>query len=239
MERKRIIIGDVHGCYNTLLRLVEKIFLQYDRESVDLVFTGDLIDRGPRSDRVIDIVMELGAACVLGGHEEKILRHWQGTLPKGKKLAKRTKSQLKYDKYKEFIRSLPLSISFNLEGRKYVLVHAGVMPGIPLEEQNREYLLRIRYIHDGKMVKRYIREGKRSVRNPDARGWWEFWNGPEHIIYGHAPFFDGPNFLEWSSGVDTGCCYKVHNKKPDLKARLSCLVIPGFEVISVPYAEEG
>ena len=53
------IIGDVHGEYDTLMRLVSKI-----PSEAKLIFVGDLIDRGSQSVEVIRQYSMLGAYCV-------------------------------------------------------------------------------------------------------------------------------------------------------------------------------
>jgi serine/threonine protein phosphatase 1 len=58
------IIGDVHGYYDKLMRLVRKL-----PQNARLAFVGDLIDRGPDSAKVIAFVREGGHLCVRGNHE--------------------------------------------------------------------------------------------------------------------------------------------------------------------------
>ena len=60
------VIGDVHGCYKTLLALIDKI---PDEHKKRLSFAGDLIDRGPRSRQVVEYVIKHGHDCVSGNHE--------------------------------------------------------------------------------------------------------------------------------------------------------------------------
>ncbi len=48
------VIGDVHGCYHTLVKLVEKL-----PKKAELIFVGDLCDRGNFSRNVIDFVMKM------------------------------------------------------------------------------------------------------------------------------------------------------------------------------------
>ena len=52
---RRIVIGDVHGHYDTLLRLFDAI-APNERDGV--YFIGDLIDRGPNSAQVVDFVIK-------------------------------------------------------------------------------------------------------------------------------------------------------------------------------------
>ena len=62
-----IVIGDVHGCYKTLMALLEKIPEEHKKQ---ICFTGDLIDRGPRSREVVQFVVDNGHLCVMGNHEQ-------------------------------------------------------------------------------------------------------------------------------------------------------------------------
>jgi len=59
------VIGDVHGYYDKLMRLVAKL-----PKNAALAFVGDLIDRGPDSAKVVAFVREGGHICVRGNHEE-------------------------------------------------------------------------------------------------------------------------------------------------------------------------
>ena len=63
------VIGDVHGHYDTLMELVAKL-----PKDAKLVFVGDLIDRGPKSAEVIRFVREGNHSCVMGNHEELMIR---------------------------------------------------------------------------------------------------------------------------------------------------------------------
>jgi serine/threonine protein phosphatase 1 len=60
------VIGDVHGCYKTLLALLDKIPEEHKKR---ICFAGDLIDRGPKSKEVVEFVIENGHDCVAGNHE--------------------------------------------------------------------------------------------------------------------------------------------------------------------------
>lgn len=46
-----IIVGDVHGCIDELLQLLAKVSFQAEEDN--LVFSGDLVNKGPGSIEVI------------------------------------------------------------------------------------------------------------------------------------------------------------------------------------------
>ena len=71
---RRIFIGDVHGHYDGLMRLLAMI----DPDASDQVyFVGDLIDRGPKSAQVVEFVRQGPYQCVLGNHEQLLLDAFQ------------------------------------------------------------------------------------------------------------------------------------------------------------------
>lgn len=74
------VIGDVHGCADQLEALLTKMGYRVDwdsgayrHSSRSAIFVGDLIDRGPRQLRVLEIVTAMvdsgSARMVLGNHE--------------------------------------------------------------------------------------------------------------------------------------------------------------------------
>ena len=64
------VIGDVHGYYNVLVRLLDRL-----PDDAEPVFVGDLIDRGERSAEVVALVRERGYRCVMGNHEGAMVEH--------------------------------------------------------------------------------------------------------------------------------------------------------------------
>lgn len=63
-----VVIGDVHGCYKTLIALLDKL-----PKDEKIVFTGDLIDRGPMSKEVVQLVMDNNFPTVTGNHEDMMV----------------------------------------------------------------------------------------------------------------------------------------------------------------------
>ena len=69
---KTYIIGDVHGMFDTLLALLNKL-----PSNAKVVFAGDLIDRGSKSAEVVKFVREKSFACVLGNHEDTFIKFFK------------------------------------------------------------------------------------------------------------------------------------------------------------------
>ncbi len=185
-------IGDIHGCAEALEALLKRLPMAWEEDL--LIFLGDYIDRGPESRRVVEIVMDLtrrypGKVIALSGnHEWMFKRYLKGIEPEvflfnggestlrdyfeGGKLSVPAE-------HLAFLESLPLYY----ETEDYIFVHAGIRPGVPLEEQSEEDFL-------------WIREG------------FYYYPGtfPKKIIFGHTPFPE-PLVLSDRLGIDTGCVY--------------------------------
>ncbi|AZO10044.1 serine/threonine protein phosphatase [Mesorhizobium sp. M3A.F.Ca.ET.174.01.1.1] len=167
-------IGDVHGCYNELLALEQKILLdalQFRGRKI-IIMLGDYIDRGPDSRRVIEHLIAPSPkgflrVCLAGNHEVAMLNYLDGLLSREPWLRVGGRETLfSYgidpDRLAELYGSsddvdarirevIPAShvgfmrtLPVMVSSERFVFVHAGIRPGIALETQDEADLLNIR-----------------------------------------------------------------------------------------------
>ncbi|MFL6763774.1 MAG: metallophosphoesterase family protein [Sphingomicrobium sp.] len=168
------VVGDIHGRLDLLEQLLAKIHSELQRRparKVVLVFVGDLIDRGPNSAQVIERLRTyrrqgIRTIFLLGNHEEVLLRilggdvslitKWRwfggsqclesygvdpeqlGRLPDEEALAVVRAAIPK--EHVEFLESFADSCRFG----DYLFVHAGVRPGVEIDQQSQSDLRWIR-----------------------------------------------------------------------------------------------
>lgn len=206
--KKIYAIGDIHGCYDKLKALMEKIPIDFARDT--LVFIGDYIDRGSHSVEVVDYLIKLKKRVpevifLKGNHEDMLDKFIKGAdrftylLNGGQQtldsyLTKSVESEFFPipDDHMEFFKSLRLSY----ETEEFIFVHAGLRPRVPLENQRTEDLLWIR----DKFVGSKYDFGKR-------------------VIFGHTPLKQ-PLVEDNKIGIDTGAVYG--NK-------LTCVQLPDLQ----------
>lgn len=118
-------IGDIQGCYDPLLRLLDGIGFSVERDR--LWFVGDLVNRGRQSLETLRFVRGLGPAAitVLGNHDLHLVMQAEGF---GKASREDTLAEVlaapDRDELLQWLRSQPL---FHVEG-EYAMVHAGLLP---------------------------------------------------------------------------------------------------------------
>lgn len=184
------VIGDVHGCFYTLQNLISRF-----PKDVELIFVGDLCDKGNFSKEVISFVIDNGHACVKGNHEYLMQTYLEDAILQDKHSPwssdKRYGGTVTVQSYQndhakmiehlEWVKSLPIYLELD----KYFITHGFALPfhahrGNP--DYNKDYLLN-----------RY--EKGMQVENKEIIN-----------IFGHCVFDEvvsGENFY----GIDTGCSY--------------------------------
>lgn len=165
--RRVYAIGDIHGCDIQLGNLHEIIAEDLARRPVEqavLLHIGDYVDRGADTAGVLRRLIAgspiegLETVNLVGNHDETMLHALSGDRPAatdwlftGGRPAlqsygidpdspRETWPELMPGEHMDFLRRLTLT---HREGG-YFFVHGGVRPGVPLERQLREDLLRMR-----------------------------------------------------------------------------------------------
>jgi calcineurin-like phosphoesterase family protein len=204
---RTIVIGDIHGCFDELVALLDLVDLQTaDR----VVAVGDLTVKGNKSKEVLDLFIEDSRfSSVLGNHDRSIVRFWRGETSSLKNSQRQTLDELKPNRsrYCEYLGSLPLLIDLG----SHVVVHAGVRPGIPFAQQSPEDLTELRTLG-----------ADRTSR--DGMPWYEVYDGEQLVLFGHWPSAE-PRMGKQAIGLDTGCVYG---------GRLTAYIIESNEFKSVP-----
>ncbi|HSS39206.1 MAG TPA: metallophosphoesterase [Polyangia bacterium] len=209
---RTIIIGDVHGCLDELLSLVRLARRDPDDR---IVLVGDLVAKGPDSPGVVAWARESGVDAVLGNHDAHVLRAAAGdpdVRPPHRAVADALASA-----DLDWLRARPPWLPLgDFGGVRHVVVHGGFVPGVPLDQQERDVMLNLRSI---------TAKGKPS-KKLDGTPWAAAWAGPEHVVFGHDAV-RGLQRQPFATGLDTGCVYGK---------QLTALVLPEGQLVSVPAA---
>lgn len=232
------IVGDVHGCADELVALLESLGYEVaaDRGTAahpagrTVYFVGDLVDRGPDIVGVVRLAMGMvrdgTARCVLGNHEEKLLRVLQGRDVQVTNGLAETLRQLDgcdevfRSELTTFIRGL-VSHAVLDDGR-LVVAHAGMPERLQGRSSGRVRAFALYGNTTGETD-----ELGHPVRTP----WAEDYRGRATVVYGHTPVPE-PAWVNNTICLDTGCVFGGH---------LTALRYPEKELRSVaaarPYYE--
>ncbi len=208
-----IVIGDVHGCADELEMLLRATGCSPQDQ---VVRVGDLVAKGPDSRGVLAIVRELGARSVRGNHDEHVLRYRRaiqaGQPPPELGPDHREVARALDDQDWALLASLPLYL--RLPELDAIVVHAGLLPDRPLEQQDPQLLMNMRT----------IRADGTGSRRSDGVLWASLWPGPELVLFGHHAV-QGLQHHPYAIGLDTGCVYG---------GRLTACILPEQRLVSVP-----
>ena len=206
MTRRTIVIGDIHGCYDELLELMDKVALGSDDRVISV---GDLIVKGEKNREVLGLfISDNRFSAVLGNHDRALRRYWGGEQVSLKESQKVCLAELEEDqpRYAGYLAALPLMIDLG----SHLVVHAGVRPNVALSAQTVEDLTELRTLGPD----RTSREGL---------PWYEIYNGEKVVLFGHWPA-PQPRRGRRAIGLDTGCVYGY---------QLTAYVIETGEFVSV------
>ena len=140
------VIGDVQGCFDELMLLLDKI--NFDSNNDELIFAGDLINRGPKSLEVLEFCLDnkKSIEVVLGNHDIYLL-YLIHQNKKNYQLAPILESKNRKKFFRWLIKKPLMLERKNNKNEKFVISHA-VIPHIwDLEDArklNEEYLKAIK-----------------------------------------------------------------------------------------------
>lgn len=201
MSGRLFVVGDIHGCASELETLLAGLPLA---AGDTLACLGDYCDRGADTARVIDLLLEIARRPELrtvflrGNHEDMWLSYlgrdgrWgDAWVDNGGDATLESYGVDARVRGAELATALPVAHLDFLERLQvlhqtpsHLLVHAGVKPGRPLAEQEREDLL-------------WIREPFLHAHHGLA----------QTVVYGHTPSREIAVDLPYKIGIDTGCVY--------------------------------
>lgn len=225
------IIGDVHGCYKTLLALIE---LFPNKQNSKICFVGDLIDKGPNSKAVIDFIKDNNYDCVLGNYEKYFIEYSQYLEKKlsyfdikswfGKNDGKETINSYKKDgmldektllEHSKWLQTLPLYLEYKdikIKNRYLVVTHSHVFDKWKYKDYSKE--------------SREYRNFENTVLNSRLK---DFDNLEIFNVYGHTPIED--LILEdYEVNIDLGCVYAKIIKGNE--GKLCALEFPSMKIFT-------
>jgi serine/threonine protein phosphatase 1 len=208
---RTFVIGDIHGCYEELLDLLDKAGVTSDDEVISV---GDIVNRGPDSYNVLRFFREdvpVPAQVILGNHEYKHIRaRYENYTPTVSMLMARWQLGADYDSAVTYMESLPAYLRVS----SALITHAYYEPGIPLLQQKRHVLI-------GTMgASSYLKKHYK-------RAWWELYDGGIPLIVGHKDLSGKAQPFSYKDrvfGLDTGCVYG---------GQLTGIWLPDFRFVSV------
>jgi protein phosphatase len=226
------LIGDIHGCFDELVALLQT--LGYDVTDTGAhhpagrkaVFLGDMVDRGPKTPEVLELVMKMVASgdalAVPGNHDIKLLRALQGKNVKVTHGLAESLAQLA-ERTPEFRAQVMTFIDslishFVLDGGKLVVAHAGMKHEMQGRGSGR--------------VREFALFGETTGETDDfglpvRYNWAADYRGRSIVVYGHTPVLE-PEWVNGTICIDSGCVFG---------GRLTALRYPEKELVSVPAAQ--
>lgn len=227
------IVGDVHGCTDELEMLLDQLGYRVSwsgkqvtvtpPDGRQMLFVGDLVDRGPRTPDALRIAMSMvadgSALCVVGNHDDKLKRHLEGRQIKVAHGLAETIEQMAQEppEFAAQVRGFldRLVSHYVLDGGKLVVAHAGLKE----EMQGRASGAVRTFAMYGETTGEVDEFGL-----PVRYNWAADYKGRAKVVYGHTPVVDA-NWLNGTLCIDTGCVFG---------GKLTALRYPELDLVEVP-----
>jgi len=146
-------VGDIQGCYDPLMRLLDQV--KFDQNNDTLFCVGDLVNRGPKSLKVLRFLKSLDKQCVtvLGNHDIHLLAMLYGIRePRSRDTLFKIIDAPDASEISDWLRSKPLIVVNNK--RKFTMSHAGIYPWWSLKQA----------IKNAKYVEKQLQDEKKCIR---------------------------------------------------------------------------
>ena len=175
---KIIFIGDIHGCYDTLMKYFEENPLQ---NNYCYIFCGDYLDRGNQNGQVASFlysIMDKPNVCLLEGNHERHIFNYGKEIPSQSKVFQyKTKAQLEESNFtprhaRMFYRKVRQMSHFLYNGIEVLACHGG----IPNLDTNLLYIPTNDFING---VGEYI--DYKTI----AETWMQSTNNNQFLVHGH------------------------------------------------------
>ena len=181
-----IIIGDIHGCLTEFEELVYQAVRPGDR----VICLGDLLDKGPDPVGCLQYARHKGFESVLGNHEDWHLR-WRkheirrkrdgyGNPMRPKDQTCVIQNEALSDEDITWMWSLPKYLVVG----SWVVVHGGLVPGLPLDQQDPTRIIRLRWLDE---ENNHIPVDYANPPPSDVHHWSTVYDGDLNVVYGHEP----------------------------------------------------
>lgn len=211
---RHIVIGDIHGCFDEFQELLGCVAPTVDDQIIAL---GDIVDRGPDTEEVLEFFRDTpNAVSLMGNHERKHILSARGSVrPALSQKIVRAQLGDRYEVWLDFMETFPRHI----ELPEAILVHGMFEPSVPLEDQRDTVVI-------GTLT------GEHYMEQRYAGPWYGYYVGPKPLIVGHHHYLrNGEPLIREGLlyAIDTGVAHG---------GRLTALILPGFELVSVPSRED-
>lgn len=196
-----LIVGDLHGNIDLLYEKLRS--LDYDKTADRVVLLGDLIDRGPASERAI----ELEFPRVRGNHEDMLISYANGDERAGRNLLHNggiwamALTDAELQQHASFHAQAPIALEIATPGGRTIgCVHAEVPGGDWLSF--RSGLQSLRPGEDSELIQEAL-WGRGRIKQIRAGYAAKAISGIDHVFFGHT-ILSAPLRAGNTSYIDTG-----------------------------------